>query len=776
MKKRTAVAAGILSAALLLQLAVWPARLSATAVANYVSANVSDNVPLSDADIVAADAADLAIGYAEGDSAEQVTRHLNLPGYGGRGTTIDWSSNRQDIIGNGGWVSRPFYEDGDAAVMLTATIRKGSESVERTFPLTVLKKAKETVYRGTEVPLMTSGSPDTDGGVSEAVPVGFGFHFVGNEFSNVYISANGFLTPDDPTADIPFNIIAPFGTDLDHVQVQYKTIGTSPNRKYIVQWTDVDTYDVGYLGTLQAILYETSNEIRFQYRNLDGDNPQADGSDTQIGLQGYDGTDFQQYPYLSSLHDGMAIRFTPDEDGGYSIDDGVAYDPIYLSNDAPSENADLSALSLSGVPLAFDTSKHTYSANVPNSVSNTTVSYMAADPEASIILKMNGAPATNPVALSVGSNTIEVVVTAPDQQTQRTYTITVVRAGPPSTPTPDPTPTPTPTPAAPTSDPEQSANTEARSFDVASDRQAEMSQKDVWEIVVPKGAVGTNGRMTASVVPAEQAPPFGGLRPLSQVLKFTSTTGRTFVVPIRLTFHYDSKSVSSGHRPAVYYFNEALKRWLYIGGTVNPGGGTITVSVNHFTQFAVFDDLPLSFSDMEGHWAAPYTDRLTGMKVIRGLSDGRFHPEAAVTRAEFAQMLAGALGLAGETAGAGFADDDRIPAWARNAVNATVRAGIMKGYEQNGRKLFKANQPITRAEMASMLTNAFRSSGGSTGSTGAVFQDENRIPDWAKASVKAASAAGMLSGDTEGSFRPYDSSTRAEAAAAIYKLLEALHL
>ena len=99
--------------------------------------------------------------------------------------------------------------------------------------------------------------------------------------------------------------------------------------------------------------------------------------------------------------------------------------PEQLSNDAA-----LSALTLSGVDFGtFDSTTTSYTAQVANSITRTTVTPTVSDSGASYLVKLGGVTdADGVVALSVGSNVITVEVTAEDDSTTRTYTVTVTRA------------------------------------------------------------------------------------------------------------------------------------------------------------------------------------------------------------------------------------------------------------------------------------------------------------------------------------------------------------
>ena len=102
----------------------------------------------------------------------------------------------------------------------------------------------------------------------------------------------------------------------------------------------------------------------------------------------------------------------------------------------PSADATLSGLTLSGVDLgAFASRTTSYTAQVANDVSQTTVTPTANDSEATYVIKLGGVTdADGVIGLSVGSNVITIEVTAEDEETTKTYTVTVTRA---ESPTPE---------------------------------------------------------------------------------------------------------------------------------------------------------------------------------------------------------------------------------------------------------------------------------------------------------------------------------------------------
>ena len=97
-----------------------------------------------------------------------------------------------------------------------------------------------------------------------------------------------------------------------------------------------------------------------------------------------------------------------------------------------STDATLRSLALSGVTLAFEPATTGYTAQVANDVTETTVTPAVNHVGAIYAVQLDGqVDADGTVGLAVGENVINVVVTAEDGETTRTYTVTVTRAAVP---------------------------------------------------------------------------------------------------------------------------------------------------------------------------------------------------------------------------------------------------------------------------------------------------------------------------------------------------------
>lgn len=184
------------------------------------------------------------------------------------------------------------------------------------------------------------------------------------------------------------------------------------------------------------------------------------------------------------------------------------------------------------------------------------------------------------------------------------------------------------------------------------------------------------------------------------------------------------------------------------------------------------------FSDLAGHWAEGAIHDMASRMILSGQADGKFLPNAAVTRAEFTAMLARALGLKADgNAAPGFADV-KPGDWFASAVNAANQYGLIEGREPLDGATFRPSAAMTREDAAAMLTQAMKLTGlsktaGTVDANGvlAAFKDEASIGASVRQAVAASVQAGLLAGDG-GRFRPASGLTRAEAASVIQRLLK----
>ena len=176
------------------------------------------------------------------------------------------------------------------------------------------------------------------------------------------------------------------------------------------------------------------------------------------------------------------------------------------------------------------------------------------------------------------------------------------------------------------------------------------------------------------------------------------------------------------------------------------------------TEYTIRVQIEERFSDVApGAWYYDNVMDAAANGYVSGYGDGTFGPTRSITRAEFAAMIAKAMGyddsLAGETR---FKD---VPAdqWYAGVITYCFDNDIISGYDDG---TFQPEKTITRQEAASILKNAFNL----TGNSGEKFPDDSAIAGWAKENVYAVKHSGLMKGDADGNFRPTDTMTRAEAA------------
>ena len=114
-----------------------------------------------------------------------------------------------------------------------------------------------------------------------------------------------------------------------------------------------------------------------------------------------------------------------------------------------------------------------------------------------------------------------------------------------------------------------------------------------------------------------------------------------------------------------------------------------------------------SFTDVPaGEWYSDAVGWAEAMEIVKGVGDGKFAPDARVTRADFATMLyrfGNAVYFEWKESGDNNVsppDSGSVPEYAVTAVGSLFGSGILNGRE-NG--VFDPFSPVTRAEAAAMV-------------------------------------------------------------------------
>jgi hypothetical protein len=127
------------------------------------------------------------------------------------------------------------------------------------------------------------------------IPIGFDFYFYGQPHDQVTVSSNGYLTFGGtgghlprrclPVANPPNDLIAVFWEDFNLEaggEVYYLLEGTAPDRRLTVEWYQVPEFPDIDAATFEVTLFESSNQILFQYQDVDFGGTGAEGGGTGV--------------------------------------------------------------------------------------------------------------------------------------------------------------------------------------------------------------------------------------------------------------------------------------------------------------------------------------------------------------------------------------------------------------------------------------------------------------------------------------------------------------
>jgi hypothetical protein len=252
---------------------------------------------------------------------------------------------------------------------------------------------------------------------------------------------------------------------------------------------------------------------------------------------------------------------------------------------------------------------------------------------------------------------------------------------------------------------------------------------------------------------------------------FTSFIGRT------LEWETDGDEVSFANLTGVAY-DPNTNSYFPVPTLFVEENGTIKATLYRqgFSYYTVIKH-DVAFQDIaEKHYAKSAIETLASKLIVTGYQDGSYQTGKRITRAEFAELLTRALGLTPKPENGVKFNDVNADDWFADSVGAAVKAGLVQGYSDN---TFKANQTITRQEMAVMIAKAL-ALGGYDADEQAIsgqvpsFGDLGSIAAWAKDDVRYVAEAGIIQGTIDGNIEPNAPADRAQSAMMLYRMLKVL--
>ena len=184
---------------------------------------------------------------------------------------------------------------------------------------------------------------------------------------------------------------------------------------------------------------------------------------------------------------------------------------------------------------------------------------------------------------------------------------------------------------------------------------------------------------------------------------------------------------------------------------------TVTIQIIKPTDAAMYTDTAGTDCQFTAEWLKN-TGIFAGEQVG---NDCCFNPDRTVTRGEFLVMTMKALGLAGDENAESTGFEDQCPGWLKPYLAAAQRSGLVRGYATETGAEFRANDPITGAEAASMVSLALEL-------PSSVISEDRELPVWAATALATVNDSGIAFSNT-------DTVTRAQAANALYQAVQVAH-
>ena len=221
-------------------------------------------------------------------------------------------------------------------------------------------------------------------------------------------------------------------------------------------------------------------------------------------------------------------------------------------------------------------------------------------------------------------------------------------------------------------------------------------------LTVPEGAFATTTTVTVTESAYSSLPP--GDEMAATPVFALDFGGEAAMQPIAAQFTFSSQAAMGEPAARVGLFLQDGSYWQYVKDMADTQTNSVSASIESAGNYLVavndssFNDIP------QGYWAQSAIDLLLGRDAISGFPDGGFHPDGVVTRAQFVKMLVLSLGLPlpQTPTSAGFTDVS-AGAWYAPYVDAAVSAKLVEGVTP---QLFEPDALITRAQLAVMIARA----------------------------------------------------------------------
>lgn len=174
-----------------------------------------------------------------------------------------------------------------------------------------------------------------------------------------------------------------------------------------------------------------------------------------------------------------------------------------------------------------------------------------------------------------------------------------------------------------------------------------------------------------------------------------------------------------------------------------------------------------TFPDIKDHWCRETIEKFVKNNWVVGYDDGLFRPDRHVTRAEFTAMVVNIFKEEKQVAESSFTDINKSD-WFYNAVSYAVSEGLISGYEDG---TFRPMENMQRQDAAVLVSRLFEVDF-FEGAEEFKFKDEDTFSVYSFQSIKNLASYEIVKGYPDGTFRPLDLITRAEAVQMLDVVLQ----
>lgn len=228
-----------------------------------------------------------------------------------------------------------------------------------------------------------------------------------------------------------------------------------------------------------------------------------------------------------------------------------------------------------------------------------------------------------------------------------------------------------------------------------------------------------------------------------------------------VTVPYTLQAGEDANAIVVYYLDDS-GNLQHVRGMYDTAAGLVKMVLSHFSTFVIGYN-KVKFADVEStQWYAEAVNFVAARQLFNGVSEDRFAPAMTMTRAMFAMVLANLEGadLTGYTKSE--FEDVEMTAWYGKAIAWAADQNIVSGI---GEGRFAPEAQITREQMAVMLHNYMKQKGTVFASNiQPAFADASTVSDWAKEAVTHIQSYGLITGVGANMFAPKANADRAGVA------------